>query len=285
MQNDDVFFDATMKGHRYRFVRCLWGLIAKRMFLVESTTSEGDALLACTVHNPNDIPVETLRKDLGYQGVGLLELVDILRPDPPSTREDSKHQYLMQQWVMLERLPRGASWLPDLTHAALGAARATRLARSVGEILLRNADVDATAILIRPELIWASLDGDQPLATALTTRHATFVRHKHRHSAGQHFTRSYAPFDPPDAGVTSASLSFPLALMLQEWATRKWPFANNWYGNPGPDIGDRAHPVLELPLPLQRVLHRALTEDVAKRIPLPEFLDELRALTPEQLGA
>lgn len=285
MKENDEFFEATLDGHRIRIVRCLCGVIATRMFLAVSTTREAKSYLASTIHNPKDIPTEQLRDALSYRGPGLLELCEIRRPDPPSRGDLSTQLSLMQQWVMLEQLPDGASWLPDLTQAPLGATRAVRLCLSVGEILLANLDVDPTNVFIRPELIWASLAGDQPVAMGLSTRVITFTRHKHPHSVGQLFTRSYAAFDPPATRRPSSALSFSLALMLQQWATGLWPFARDWYGNPGPNVDDRRHPALEVPRPLQQTLHRALTEDVAKRIPLPEFLDELRALTPARLEA
>jgi hypothetical protein len=253
------------------------------MYLAASTLSEGEHFLASVLRNHRDFPVQQLREEVPYQNAGTLALRGIMRLDPSPDRAPSDDGYMQQMWVMLEQVPHG-SWLPDLTFGALGPLRAVRLALSHGELLLQLARQGQLCTFTRPELTWATLDGDQPLACCMATRCDAFFRHHHKHSIGRLFDHAYGPLEN-GANETIASPTFPLARMIAEWATGKRIFPNPWYGNPGPAIEDGTHPPLELPLPLQRLLHRGLTEDVAQRMPLPEFLDELRALTPEQLGA
>lgn len=283
MQSDEFISAATLNGKRYRVTRLLRGQRGQRMCLVGDITDGEKTYLASIVHNPKGIPLAELRSKLAYRAPGTLELCDFWKFDP--SPDEEADGYLEQRWVMLERIPPDSSWLPDLTTKPLGATRAVKLALSIGDLLQRCAEQGVLHSYIRPDYIWATLDGSQPLAVGVTTRPPELFAHMHRHSVSFIFTHHYTPLDAGRDSEGLATLTFPLASMIAEWSLGRWPFVSSWYGNPSPDIADRVHPELEVSLPLQRILHRGLTKDVAQRLPLPEFLDELRALTPEQLEA
>lgn len=283
MTANEILLEASLERGRLRIVRFLCGQYGQRMCLASDITVEGETYLASIVHNPKAIPVAELRAKLSYQVPGVLQLHNLTQFDP--SLDEEANIFLEQRWVMIERLPRDVSWLPDLASTSLGVARAIKLGLSVGALLLQSAERGILHSGIRPEYIWATLAGRQPVAVGITTRPADLFSHMHRNSVGHIFTSFYAPLDAERADGGVATLSFPLATMIAEWAMGRRPFPSAWWGNPGPDIADRVHPELEVPLPLQRLLHRGLTKDVAQRLPLPAFLDELRALTPAQLGA
>jgi hypothetical protein len=259
----------------YRCYQHLLGTHTRKLYLGKRTHGSPDRFLVSVIWGPN-VPVDQLRRELGYRMPGLLDLehvgyFDRVGANPARDLQREQH------CALVELLPPDGEWVPRLTDAALGPARAAMLGSSVGDILHRAADGGVLLIGARPEYIWARSDGR---AAGLTGRNQEFFAHTGGEVtvSGALFRRQYyAPEVYLGRGQDERSLVFTLAIMVAEWATGAYPFPTAWAGGNMHSLCEGKHAPLDLPAPLRALLERSLSRDPAQRPALAELVERLRA--------
>lgn len=159
-------------------------------------------------------------------------------------------------------------------------AVAVRLAREVGEVLMRANRAGVTLRQLPPELVYVKADGTSWRLALLAPRAPQFLHTATLPNFGVSTLFDF-PFESPEVvgghGTTPTSYSFVLGLLFVHWMTGEFPYD-------GDDLATRTmslwlgprRPVV-LPPPLSDVFERALERDPSRRVPLGELLDALRS--------
>jgi serine/threonine protein kinase len=263
MPASDYLLGETAGDGKYQIYKHLRGQAATRLYLARSPQSPEERYLASVTH-PRSNPAETLRRQLGYQCPGVLELCHISSFDKQGDDEE-RHVTQSMLTVMIERIP-GGTWLPDLMEDRLPLSDAIRLGISTGEILLRAAEKGVMLTDVRPEFMWASGEIGNRWTAGLTARPEELFRQKLR--SGVHLAFStyyYSPEHLRGKPSSERSLTFSLGLMVAHWASGEYPAF----------IEDDYVPSDALPPLLAQTLARCLALDPASRPSLKETIRDL----------
>lgn len=273
----DHLINETLDGGRYRLLAPLQLGPYRKLYIAAKSDAPEEQFLASVVTVARTPSPEAMREHLGYLFEGAFELSFIGHFD---LRGDNQDELTNQQqnWAMLERATPGHC-LRALLREPIGEDVAIALGVSVGRILLRAAEQGVMLYDVRPESIWARLDGTGLRATGLTARSEALFQHQAKGWSQILFAHHYNA--PEQANRSSKSLTFTLATMIAEWVLGKYPFPA-----PGPSrLNNQSwqSPALPGSPGVAKLMQQAFAADPADRPDLEEFLTALDDLRAQEL--
>ncbi len=197
---------------------------------------------------------------------------DVLGDDADRDRHRQQH------CAFIEQLPDGGPLARVVSDARPHAAA---LGRQVGRILesaLRTSEVYVMGL--RPEYVWARMEGSVPVVTGIGGRNGTFFTAASRGRGLRTvplFTRRYhAPEVSRGERYDDRSLVLMLAVIVAEWALGEYPYETDGaygYWN----LCEGRHRELSLAPGLADLLSRGMRSDPTERPDLASFVDALDA--------
>lgn len=230
----------------------------QQLWLGTEVATNAGVLIAAD-HHYNRVTVDEVRERVEPDGPGIAALVFVGGLDPHANDGYRNH------WVTVETAP--GRWLPRVVQPRL----ATRLGASAARMLDARCQRGQVLDQVRPDLMWATDDGDSAEVTAVSTRAVGLFSLARPSRGGRPVfaTRYIAPEARADEAAQANALVYSLGVMVAEWASG-YPYATAVYGDYGPQPRDLALP-MDVPDELERLLRRAIDRDPAQRPSLDEF--------------